>query len=273
MHDHSWKHASRRAFVGGGLALGATALVARNAFAQEKAKAPATPATPGAPAKPATPAAPGKAAPPAGAATATPTEGAIVLPPLPYAQNALEPVISATTLATHHGKHHKAYVDKTNELVQGTKLAGKPLEDIIKASAKNKAQAKLFNNSAQVWNHSFYWQSMRPKGGGAPTGDLATRIDKDFGSYDQFKTQFVQTATEHFSNGWVWLVLEKNKLKIIDTHDADTALIKPGVKPLAVSDVWEHAYYLDYKNVRKEYATAWVEKLLNWEFVAQNLGA
>ncbi len=272
--------------------MGASALLARGVLAQAKAPAPGT-AAPGAPAGkgPAAPGAPtgkGPAAPgaptgkgpaaPAGKAEATGATPAasgapsIVLPALPYGQNALEPVISATTLATHHGKHHKAYVDKTNELLAGTKLVGKPLEDIIKATAKNKAQTKLFNNAAQVWNHSFYWQSMKPKGGGAPTGDLATRIDKDFGSYDQFKTQFVQTAVDHFSNGWVWLVLEKNKLKIIDTHDADTAVLK-GVKPLAVSDVWEHAYYLDYKNMRKDYATAWVEKLLNWDFVAQNLSA
>jgi Fe-Mn family superoxide dismutase len=145
------------------------------------------------------------------------------------------------------------------------------LLEIVKAAAGNKQQAKLFNNSAQVWNHSFYWQSMKPKGGGAPTGELLQRVERDFGSFDQFKAQFIQTAVDHFSNGWVWLVLEQKKLKIIDTHDADTALLKPGVKPLAVADVWEHAYYLDYKNVRKEYATGWVEHLLNWDFVTANL--
>jgi len=195
----------------------------------------------------------------------------LVQPPLPFAQNALEPYISANTLSFHYGKHHKAYFDKTNQLVEGTPFKGKSLDEIVKGSAKGKQHQKLFNNAAQAWNHNFYWQSMQPKGGGSPTGNLKQRIDKDFGSYDEFKAQFSNKAVEHFGNGWVWLVLDKNKLKVVDTHDADTPAIH-GMKPLVVSDVWEHAYYLDYKNARKDYISAFVDHLLNWDFVASNLG-
>jgi Fe-Mn family superoxide dismutase len=210
----------------------------------------------------------------AGAAVpATPpaSNPSLVLPPLPYAQNALEPYISATTLSFHYGKHHKGYFDKVNTLIESTPYKGKSLDEIVKGSAKNKAQQKIFNSAAQAWNHNFYWQSMKPKGGGSPTGELKARIEKDFGSYDDFKAQFSQTAVDHFSNGWVWLVLDKGKLKIVDTHDADTPVVH-GLKPLVVSDVWEHAYYLDYKNARKDYVSAYVDHLLNWDFVAQNLG-
>jgi Fe-Mn family superoxide dismutase len=256
---------SRRQFLGQALTASAASLIASRAFA-EPPKAPQPSAAPGAAPAPAHhPAAP----PPAAAAAAA--AATLELPALPYAQNALEPHISANTLSYHYGKHHKGYYDKVNTLVQGTPLAGKPLDAIVKESAKNKAQQKLFNSAAQAWNHNFYWQSMKAKGGGAPSGELATRIDKDFGSYDAFKTQFIQIGSDHFSNGWVWLVLEKNKLKLIDTHDADTPVVH-GVKPLLVSDVWEHAYYLDYKNLRKDYLTAFVDHLLNWEFVGQNLG-
>jgi Fe-Mn family superoxide dismutase len=251
---------SRRQFLGSALTASAASLIVGRALA-EPAKAPPPAAAPAA-------AHPAAAPPPAAAGASSAT---LELPPLPYAQNALEPHISANTLSYHYGKHHKGYYDKVNTLVQGTPLAGKPLEVIVKDSAKNKAQQKLFNSAAQAWNHNFYWQSMKAKGGGAPSGELATRIDKDFGSYDAFKTQFIQTGSDHFSNGWVWLVLEKNKLKIIDSHDADNPVVH-GVKPLLVSDVWEHAYYLDYKNVRKDYLTAYVDHLLNWEFVGQNLG-
>lgn len=249
---------SRRQFLGQALTASAASLIAGRALAEPPKAEP----TKTAPAK--TEAA--KAAPPTAAAGAT-----LEQPALPYAQNALEPSISANTLSYHYGKHHKGYYDKVNAAITGTPLAGKPLDVIVKESAKNKAQLKLFNSAAQAWNHNFYWQSMKPKGGGAPTGELATRIDKDFGSYDNFKTQFITTGADHFSNGWVWLVLEKNKLKIIDTHDADNPIVH-GVKPLLVSDVWEHAYYLDYKNLRKDYLTAFVDHLLNWEFVGQNLG-
>jgi superoxide dismutase, Fe-Mn family len=177
----------------------------------------------------------------------------------------------APPLSFHHGKHHKGYFDKVNELVEKLPLKGKFLDDIVLASSKSKPQQKLFNASAEGWNHSFYWQSMMPKSGGAPTGKLAERITKAFGSYESFKTQFIQTGVDHFSNGWVWLVLDKGKLKIVDTHDADTPLLRKQ-KPLLVSDVWEHAYYLDYKNLRKDYLTAFVDHLINWSFVEQNLG-
>jgi Fe-Mn family superoxide dismutase len=270
---------TRRGFIGQTLAASAAVLLAGKVAAQAGTPPPA----PAAPAhKPATkppagvgmPAAPAPAeagtAPPAPAVVPPPSHPSLVLPPLPFAQNALEPYISATTLSFHHGKHHKAYFDKTNTLVESTPFKGKSLDDIVKGAAKNKQLAKLFNNSAQAWNHNFYWQSMKPKGGGAPTGELAQRIDKDFGSYDAFKTQFTTAGVDHFSNGWVWLVLDKNKLKIVDTHDADTPVVR-GLKPLAVSDVWEHAYYLDYKNARKDYLSAFVDHLLNWDFVAKNL--
>ena len=252
--------ASRRVFLGQALSVGAAALVAQRIAAQDGAAHPKEAAHAKEPAAAPTPAA---------AAAALPA--ALEQPPLPYAQNALEPTISANALSYHYGKHHKAYFEKTNTLVQGTPLAGKSLEDVVKGAAKNKALGKLFNNAAQAWNHNFYWQSMKPHAGGAPPAALAARIDKDFGSYDAFKSQFIQTGVDHFSNGWVWLVLDKNKLKIIDTHDADTPLVH-GLKPIAVSDVWEHAYYLDYKNVRKDYVTGFVDHLLNWDFVAQNLG-
>jgi Fe-Mn family superoxide dismutase len=269
---------TRRGFIGQTLAASAAVLLAGKVAAQAGTPppAPAVPAN-----KPATkpPAGIGVAAAPppkeAGIAPGAPmvpepSHPSLVLPPLPFAQNALEPYISATTLSFHYGKHHKAYFDKTNALVESTPLKGKSLDDIVKGAAKNKQLGKLFNNSAQAWNHNFYWQSMKPKGGGAPTGELAQRIDKDFGSYEAFKTQFTTAGVDHFSNGWVWLVLEKNKLKIIDTHDADTPVVH-GLKPLAVSDVWEHAYYLDYKNARKDYLAAFVDHLLNWDFVSKNL--
>ena len=261
MNSRQDRRETRRRFLGVALAAGAASVLTPRVDAQTPK--PAAPA-----AKPAGGPAPAMA----GAAASTePSHPSLVLPPLPYAQSALEPAISSTTLSFHYGKHHKAYFEKTNALVEGTPFKGKSLEEIVRGAAKGKQHQKLFNNAAQAWNHSFYWQSMKPKGGGAPTGALAERITKDFGSYDAFKTQFTQTAVDHFSNGWVWLVLDKGKLKIVDTHDADTPVVR-GQKPLAVSDVWEHAYYLDYKNARKDYVTAYLDKLLNWQFVEQNLG-
>ncbi|MDB4976116.1 MAG: superoxide dismutase [Myxococcaceae bacterium] len=252
MEDNSRSGSTRRRFIGSALAASASLLVAKQALAQSAKPALAD----------------------AGAAVTpapSPSNPSLALPPLPYAQNALEPYISGTTLSFHYGKHHKGYFDKLNTLIESTPYKGKTLEDIVKAAAKNKKDQKIFNNAAQAWNHNFYWSSMKPKGGGAPTGDLKARIDKDFGSYDEFKAQFSSAAVDHFSNGWVWLVLDKGKLKIVDTHDADTPVVH-GQKPLAVSDVWEHAYYLDYKNARKDYITAYVDHLLNWDFVAANLG-
>jgi Fe-Mn family superoxide dismutase len=261
----------RRNFVASALSLGAATALARTALAEPRL---APGAVPGAPADASRRGAlpPTAADPKAPVPTATAASSGLEQPALPYSQSALEPYISANTLSVHYGKHHKGYYEKTNALTQATPLAGKPLEQVVKDSARGgKAQLKLFNVAAQAWNHDFYWQSMKPKGGGAPSAELAKRIDKDFGSYDTFKNQFIQTAVDHFSNGWVWLVLDKNKLKIVDTHDADTPLVH-GWKPLLVNDVWEHAYYLDYKNLRKDYATAFVEHLLNWELVAQRLG-
>lgn len=268
--DHS--SVSRRRFVGhvmvsSVVATGATALLSRVSAQATPPAAPAAQAVPGAKVKPeaALPSAPAEVA-------ATAVAPTVVLPALPYPEKALEPFISGTTVGFHYGKHHKGYVDKVNTLALGTPLAGKELEEIVKRSAKGgEKQKKLFNAAAQTWNHNFYWQSMKPKGGGAPTGTLKERIDKDFGSYEKFREVFTQTAVDHFSNGWVWLVLEKNKLKIVDTHDADTPLLH-GQKPLLTSDVWEHAYYLDYKNARKDYVTAYLDHLLNWDFVAHNLG-
>ena len=252
MDNSRQDNSSRRRFIGGALAASASLLVAKQALAQSARPALADAGA----AVPATPPA---------------SNPSLVLPPLPYAQNALEPYISATTLSFHYGKHHKGYFDKLNTLIESTPYKGKALDEIVKGTAKNKAQQTIFNSAAQAWNHNFYWQSMKPKGGGSPTGDLKARIEKDFGSYDDFKAQFSQTAVDHFSNRWVWLVLDKGKLKIVDTHDADTPVVH-GLKPLVVSDVWEHAYYLDYKNARKDYITAYVDHLLNWDFVAQNLG-
>lgn len=205
-------------------------------------------------------------------ATSEAAKPTLSLRPLPYSEKALEPYISSTTLSYHYGKHHKGYVEKVNTLTEGTPLAGKPLEEIVKRSAKGGAkQKKLFQSAAQAWNHDFYWQSMKPKGGGEPTGALKERIDKDFGSYAGFREQFMEAAVGHFSNGWAWLVLDRGKLKVVDTDDADTPLVH-GQKPLLTTDVWEHAYYLDYKNARKDYVTAFLDHLLNWDFVSQNLG-
>jgi Fe-Mn family superoxide dismutase len=189
---------------------------------------------------------------------------AITLPELPYAQDALEPHISANTLSYHHGKHHNAYVTNLNNLIEGTELAGKTLEEIIQASSGG-----VFNNAAQVWNHTFYWNSLSPNGGGQPSGALADKIAEDFGSYDAFKEAFAKAAATQFGSGWAWLVLENGTLKITQTGNADTPLVK-GQTPLLTIDVWEHAYYLDYQNKRPDYITTFVEKLANWEFAAQN---
>jgi Fe-Mn family superoxide dismutase len=196
----------------------------------------------------------------------------ITLPELPYAEDALEPVISMNTLSFHHGKHHKAYVDKTNELIQGTPLEGKELEEVIKTAASNPAQKVLFNNAAQVWNHTFYWNSMKPGGGGVPQGELAKLIERDFGSFDAFKKEFKQAGATQFGSGWAWLVLDGDKLKITGTANADLPLVH-NQKALLTADVWEHAYYLDFQNRRPDYLTAFLDQLANWEFAEKNLTA
>jgi Fe-Mn family superoxide dismutase len=207
----------------------------------------------------------------AAAPAAAPSTGPITLPPLPYAQNALEPVISARTLSFHYGKHHAGYVRKLNAAIQGTDLAKKPLEAIVKAVAGKPAQAGVFNNAAQVFNHTFYWKSMKPGGGGKPAGKVAAAIDKAFGSYDAFAKAFAGAAGTQFGSGWAWLVADGGKLAVVKTGNADTP-IAHGKKPILTIDVWEHAYYLDYQNRRADYVKAWMEKLVNWDFAAANLG-
>jgi superoxide dismutase, Fe-Mn family len=192
------------------------------------------------------------------------------LPPLPYAENALDPVISAQTLGFHYGKHHKAYVDNLNKLVAGTEFEGQPLEAIIKATAGKADKAPLFNNSAQIWNHTFYWSCLKPKGGGKPTGNIAAKIDAAFGSFDAFATEFANTTVGQFGSGWGWLVAEAGAVKVVKTSNAEVPFTK-GQTPLLTIDVWEHAYYLDYQNRRPDHVKAVIEKLLNWDFAAENL--
>lgn len=196
------------------------------------------------------------------------------LPPLPYAEDALEPHISARTLSFHYGKHHKAYVDKTNELIEGTALEKLALVDLIREAAKDKAKQGLFNNAAQIWNHDFYWHSMSPKGGGAPKGALSKRIEQDFGSLEKFKEAFKAKATGQFGSGYCWLVLGADgKLAITTTANAETPIADKKQVPLLTTDVWEHTYYLDYQNKRPAYLDAFLEHLVNWEFAAANLEA
>lgn len=193
------------------------------------------------------------------------------LPKLPYADNALSPVISANTLGFHYGKHHKTYVDKLNQLVAGTPFADMPLEEVIKKSKADASKAAIFNNAAQIWNHTFYWHSLKGNGGGKPAGAVASKIDAAFGNYDEFKKQFAEAAVTQFGSGWAWLVSEAGSLKIVKTPNAETPLTNPAQKALLTIDVWEHAYYLDFQNRRPDYANAVIEKLLNWDFANQNL--
>ena len=195
----------------------------------------------------------------------------IALPPLPFDQGALAPVISANTLSFHYGKHHKNYVDTLNKLIVGTEFADMPLEKIVKASAQQADQSAIFNNAAQAWNHTFYWKSLKPKGGGEPPAALKRLIEASFGSVDGCKKELSKAAVSQFGSGWAWLVQDGDKLKIIKTPDAKTPLAG-GPNPLLTIDVWEHAYYLDYQNRRVDYVNALIEKLANWEFAAQNLG-
>ena len=195
---------------------------------------------------------------------------AVVLPDLPYAKDALAPVISANTIDFHYGKHHKAYVDNLNKLVAGTDLADAALETIIKKSAGDAAKMGIFNNAAQVWNHTFYWHSLKPSGGSAPSGPVAARIIATWGDYAKFVEEMKNAGVTQFGSGWAWLVLDGGQLKIIKTANADTP-IAHGLKPLLTIDVWEHAYYLDYQNRRPDYLTAVIEKLINWDFVNANL--
>jgi Fe-Mn family superoxide dismutase len=192
---------------------------------------------------------------------------AFKLPPLPYAQDALEPHCSAETLSFHHGKHHNAYVTKLNELIEGTDNADKSLEEIIKSSSGG-----LFNQAAQVWNHTFFWNSMSPKGGGKPDGALAKAIDDAFGGLDKFKEEFKKAGAGQFGSGWVWLVKDGDKLKIVSTGNAETTLTGSAT-PILTCDVWEHAYYLDYQNRRPDFLQAFLDSLVNWEVAAENFEA
>ena len=196
---------------------------------------------------------------------------AIQLPELPYAKDGLAPYISANTLEFHHGKHHRAYVDNTNKLIAGTDLANESLETIIKKTVGDATKSGLFNNAAQVWNHSFYWQCMKPNGGGKPAGKVADKINEAWGTFDKFAEEFKNAGVTQFGSGWAWLVLDGGKLKVTKTANADTPIAHGG-KPLLTVDVWEHAYYLDYQNRRPDYLATFIEKLINWDFVKDNLG-
>jgi superoxide dismutase, Fe-Mn family len=203
------------------------------------------------------------------AETSTPVE----LPKLPYEMNGLEPHITGNTLSYHYAKHHKAYIDNTLAAIKGTPLEGQSLEKIV-ASAwddakKDASKVGLFNNSAQAWNHTFYWHSMTPKGG-APDGKLKEQIDADFGGLDKLKTELATAAKTQFGSGWAWLVMDGGKLKVMKTSNAENPLVQ-GKTPLLTIDVWEHAYYLDYQNLRPNYVTAVLDHLLNWEFAAKNM--
>jgi superoxide dismutase, Fe-Mn family len=198
------------------------------------------------------------------------TASAISLPVLPYAQNALAPAISENTLSFHYGRHHQAYVANTLKLIAGTDLEKASLEEIVKKTAGKADQAGLFNNAAQAFNHAFYWNSMKPGGGGPPAGRIAERIGESFGTYAKFAEAFSSAAATQFGSGWAWLVQDGNKLQVLKTSNADTPIAQ-AVKPLITIDVWEHAYYLDYQNRRADYIKAFMEKLLNWDFAEKNL--
>ena len=191
------------------------------------------------------------------------------LPVLPYKMNALEPFISENTFNFHYGKHHQAYVNNLNNLVKDNEMSAMTLEEIIKLSKGDVNKAGVFNNAAQVWNHTFYWHSMRPQGGGEPQGKLREQIEKDFGGFEQFKEQFKQAGVTQFGSGWAWLILEDGKLKVTKTGNADLPLAK-GQVPILTVDVWEHAYYLDYQNRRPDYLGIFLENLANWEFAENN---
>ena len=196
---------------------------------------------------------------------------AVELPSLPYPKNALEPHISANTLDFHHGKHHQAYVTNTNKLIENSPMANDSLIKIITQTAGNREKTGLFNNAAQVWNHSFYWNCMKPGGGGRPNGQIAGMIEEAFDTYDNFAEAFRTAAATQFGSGWAWLVLKNDQLEIMKTANADTP-IAHDIKPLLTVDVWEHAYYLDYQNRRDRYVETFLDHLVNWEFAAANLG-
>jgi Fe-Mn family superoxide dismutase len=195
---------------------------------------------------------------------------AIALPPLPYANDALSPHLSERTLNFHYGKHHAAYVANLNKLIEGTELSSETLENIIRKTAGDASRAAIFNNAAQAWNHAFYWQSLKANGGGRPSGNIARKINADFGSYEKFVEQFKNAGLTQFGSGWAWLVLNKARLEVVKTANADTPLAHD-MKPVLTIDVWEHAYYLDYQNRRADYLDAVIGSLLNWDFADSNI--
>lgn len=192
-----------------------------------------------------------------------------ILPDLPYAPDAFGSVLSAETFEYHHGKHHKAYVDKTNELAAKAGLEGRKLSEVIQAAHETGNQA-LFNNSGQLWNHSFFWQSLTPRSQ-RPSGELADRIQADFGSVEALVKALHDEGVGHFASGWAWLVLERDKLKVTSLHDGDTPVVRPDLKPLLTVDLWEHAYYIDYRNFRPKYLESILNNALAWDFAAANL--
>ncbi len=198
---------------------------------------------------------------------------AFTQPPLPFAKDALEPFgMKAETFDYHYGKHHAAYVANLNNLTKDTELADKSLEDVIRMTFKDSAKVGVFNNAAQVWNHSFFWNCLAADGGGAPTGELAAKIDAAFGSYEKFREEFKNAAATQFGSGWAWLVEEAGTLKVVKTPNAENPLAH-GQKALLTLDVWEHAYYLDFQNARPAFIDNFLDKLVNWNFVSQNLAA
>jgi superoxide dismutase, Fe-Mn family len=195
---------------------------------------------------------------------------AFELPPLPFAKDALEPFMSAKTLDFHHGKHHKTYVETLNKLIDGKPEADMPLDQIIRATHHDDTKTAIFNNAAQVWNHNFFWLSLKKGGGSEPEGEIKKAIDHDFGGYEKFATAFKEAATTQFGSGWAWLVFDAGKLKVIKTANAVDP-VAGGQTALLTCDVWEHAYYLDYQNRRPDFVQAFLDHLVNWDFAAENL--
>ena len=193
------------------------------------------------------------------------------MPPLPYADDALNPVISAKTIGFHYGKHHKGYIDNLNKLVAGTEFADMPLEDIITKTASNADKTAIFHNAAQTWNHTFYWRSLKPKGGRMPPAGLKQKIEASFGTVDACKKEFANAAVTQFGSGWAWLALDGGKIKVVKTANADGPITN-GLTPLLTIDVWKHTYYLDYQNRRADYVNTVLDKLINWDFAAENFG-
>ena len=208
-----------------------------------------------------------------GLSLATDAKAALELPKLPWEPGALDPVISARTVGVHYGKHHKGYLDNLNKLLAGSPLEGRTLEEIVRETAGKADKVGVFNNAAQTWNHTFYWRSLSPQGGGKPGVDVMNRLDAAFGSFDEFRKAFLAAALGQFGSGWAWLTIDKasKKLALLKTGNADTPISSNTAVPLAVLDVWEHAYYLDYENRRADYAAAVFDKLFNWRFVEENL--